>query len=631
MDNFAQFYPRQNGKLQRKGSFFISDEVGKKVEIFIQCRQLKNVDILSKSDPYVIMKVKKNRSVFKKQDGEKDDKNVWIELGRTNVIQDNLNPNFIESFIVNYKFEEYQPVKFEVWDYDSPSRSNFLGQVECSLGEIVKQPNQILLLNLADEQGKIQYDGSKNPKNGKIMVRYEEVFESNDIVMFQLSTQKVHVSRFILNLFLRIYRKSENGEPILIYQSSNSGKSIKNKTIKLEGQKLCNSDYNVPVVFEVWNKGVFGSEELIGYFEASVNELRDKMERIKEEGLIPVQFKLKQDNRKNAIHTDNSQIGTVTFHKTEVITLPSFLDYLRGGTQINLVIGIDFTGSNKDTSQKNSLHHIEPSSNNMLNSLSVGTMNQYQRAIYAVGKILMEYDQDKLIPTYGFGAEVDGEVRHAFPLNGSQSNPELFGIQCVLDQYKQFLSSHPRFSGPTYFSPLIEKCMAQAQQSLVEKKEDYFVLLILTDGIIHDMEQTKRLIVDCARLPISIIIVGVGGANFNDMNELDGDEGLQDSRGKRAQRDLVQFVEFKKFEGNDILLQKEVLQELPDQIVEYYLLSKRLPEGFEYQPHINYIEFTRIIQQEQSNKQKQNNSPFQMFIHAIIIVAIFIIITNLIF
>lgn len=44
-----------------------------------------------------------------------------------------------------------------------------------------------------------------------------------------------------------------------------------------------------------------------------------------------------------------------------------------------------------------------------------------------------------------------------------------------------------------------------------------------------------------------------------------------------------------------MLLQKEVLQELPDQIVEYYLLSKRLPEGFEYQPHINYIEFTRIV------------------------------------
>lgn len=69
---------------------------------------------------------------------------------------------------------------------------------------------------------------------------------------------------------------------------------------------------------------------------------------------------------------------------------------------------------------------------------------------------------------------------------------------------------------------------------------------------------------DCAKLPISIIIIGVGDANFADMKVLDGDEGLVDSSGRRAQRDLVQFVAFKDFEDNDFLLQKEVLQELPD-------------------------------------------------------------------
>lgn len=48
------------------------------------------------------------------------------------------------------------------------------------------------------------------------------------------------------------------------------------------------------------------------------------------------------------------------------------------------------------------------------------------------------------------------------------------------------------------------------------------------------MESTKRLIVDCARLPISIIIIGVGDANFSDMKVLDGDEGLMDSSGRKA-------------------------------------------------------------------------------------------------
>jgi hypothetical protein len=51
----------------------------------------------------------------------------------------------------------------------------------------------------------------------------------------------------------------------------------------------------------------------------------------------------------------------------------------------------------------------------------------------------------------------------------------------------------------------------------------YHILLILTDGDIHDMPQTKDLIVECSLYPLSIIIVGVGNADFSRMVELDGD------------------------------------------------------------------------------------------------------------
>jgi len=51
----------------------------------------------------------------------------------------------------------------------------------------------------------------------------------------------------------------------------------------------------------------------------------------------------------------------------------------------------------------------------------------------------------------------------------------------------------------------------------------YTILMIITDGSIHDMAQTKRLIVQASSLPLSIIIIGVGEADFTLMNELDGD------------------------------------------------------------------------------------------------------------
>ena len=43
------------------------------------------------------------------------------------------------------------------------------------------------------------------------------------------------------------------------------------------------------------------------------------------------------------------------------------------------------------------------------------------------------------------------------------------------------------------------------------------------------MRMSKDLIVNASDLPLSIIIVGVGNADFESMNELDGDDGLYDS------------------------------------------------------------------------------------------------------
>jgi len=51
------------------------------------------------------------------------------------------------------------------------------------------------------------------------------------------------------------------------------------------------------------------------------------------------------------------------------------------------------------------------------------------------------------------------------------------------------------------------------------------------------------------------------------MVELDSDdELLTDKYGRVAKEDIVQFVPFREFQGNQWLLAKEVLEELPRQI-----------------------------------------------------------------
>ena len=73
----------------------------------------------------------------------------------------------------------------------------------------------------------------------------------------------------------------------------------------------------------------------------------------------------------------------------------------------------------------------------------------------------------------------------------------------------------------------------------------YQTLLILTDGEIHDMDRTIDLIIQGSQLPLSIIIVGIGSADFKNMNRLDGDNGLYGQNGVKCPRDIVQFVPFR--------------------------------------------------------------------------------------
>ena len=121
--------------------------------------------------------------------------------------------------------------------------------------------------------------------------------------------------------------------------------------------------------------------------------------------------------------------------------------------------------------------------------------------------------------------------------------------------------------------------MDEIKKNLKENpyENHYEILMILTDGIINDMKETTKLLVECASLPLSVIIIGIGDADFSNMVTLDGDEEpLTDFDGNVTKRDLVQFVEYEKFKkciysNNDFKeLNEEVLKEIPRQVEEYY-------------------------------------------------------------
>ena len=76
--------------------------VSSRVQLTISCKNLVDADVFSKSDPMVV--------VFANNSGQ------WSEIGRTETIWDNLNPEFAKNFVMDYHFEMQQKLKFQVYD-----------------------------------------------------------------------------------------------------------------------------------------------------------------------------------------------------------------------------------------------------------------------------------------------------------------------------------------------------------------------------------------------------------------------------------------------------------------------------------------------------------------------------------
>lgn len=105
------------------------------------------------------------------------------------------------------------------------------------------------------------------------------------------------------------------------------------------------------------------------------------------------------------------------------------------------------------------------------------------------------------------------------------------------------------------------------------------------EGVSSLLTNIIQAIIQASSLPMSIIIVGVGSADFEAMEELDADTVPLEVNGIRATRDITQFVSFNDFKSYDnpsvlkVNLAREVLAEIPNQIVGYMKSKNIIPNN----------------------------------------------------
>ena len=117
--------------------------------------------------------------------------------------------------------------------------------------------------------------------------------------------------------------------------------------------------------------------------------------------------------------------------------------------------------------------------------------------ITAIGRTLEVFDDDKLIPTFGFGDVTTGDKK-CFPFYPDRSCQ---GFSEVLSRYTE-ITPHMKLSGPTNFAPVILKAL-----ELIQNEGGYHILVIIADGQVTQERATKDAIVKASYFPLSIIMV----------------------------------------------------------------------------------------------------------------------------
>ena len=332
-----------------------------RVELFLSATNLAKMDLLSQSDPYVVV------YALSPPAGPRGGGSSRTELGRSEVIWDCPSPEWTKRFEMEYHFELNQALRFELFDKDAHS-DDALGYCETTLGRIMAARGQSLTVPLVGP-------GARPNGASTLTIRGAEIAGTTDELRCRVRCAGLERKNFFglgsSDPFFAVSRVRPDGSRQRVWvskpQMGNLNPSWPGECVKVS--QLCNGDPAMRLVVEVWDYNASGAHELIGGFESSLNGWLEGAKTGAEYPLV---------NPKRAGKSGYKHSGVFALHDVAIVRIPTLLDYIRGGLQLNLVAAVDFTGSNGDPRQPSSLHYLHGAS-----------PNEYLQALQAVGEILL--------------------------------------------------------------------------------------------------------------------------------------------------------------------------------------------------------------------------------------------------
>ena len=214
-------------------------------------------------------------------------------------------------------------------DLQDLHKHDFIGGAEFMLHDMMRAPAQTLKLTLTQTSGK---------KTGTAILQAEQLKErlSSNIAKICIEGTDIKGKG---GLFYKLLRASDSsGDFVPVYQSEafkGTGGNYKWKPVKIGTATLFRDNDQKPLQIELYEYNSSGNHKLLDKSGFNFASIIDGYQWV-------------------------SSVGTISFKNVEVQKRASFLDYLFGGCNIALTIAVDFTGSNRDPTDPNSLHYIDP-------------------------------------------------------------------------------------------------------------------------------------------------------------------------------------------------------------------------------------------------------------------------------
>eukprot|EP01083_Nonionella_stella_P118158 352685_1 len=510
-------------------------------------------------DPFIVVSIKDEM------------KNVYNVIDKTEVVRDSPDADFSKEIRIRYMFEEVQYIRLDIYDFDDDDDDDddddeeegdgFVGTVEFIMGDLVTAHGQKLVMAIGDKNGD-RLSQTRQGLQPLVIVRALEIDNNIDEVELVFAASGLPKMDYFfksIDPFFQIYRINDDDSWASVYKSEHKTQTYSPRwnKVSISTRRLCHGDMDKPILIKCWN---WNRDALPNYACQVTTNLRELLNARYYDRSLPWRC---FDAHKHK-YTSKS-CGRLHIREAHLMKKYSFSSFLKGGLEMHLMVAIDFTGSNGTPTDNDSLHYMG----------APHYESQYLKVIKSVGRVLAPYDADECIHAFGFGANLtpfgeERKVSHCFNLT-LQDDARVDGIDGLAEAYVNCLDKVQLF-GPTHLNEIIASAKNKSINICSQDKQSYNILLIITDGVINDMQLTINQIVEGSRLPMSIIIVGVGDADFANMERLDADDDpLRHNRtGEIMQRCIVQFVPFNEFKNQHIsAIARETLEEIPEQVSGY--------------------------------------------------------------